>query len=143
MAWANESDVENITGKTISADTIALASAIVDTFADSDEERPEASISNVDRRHLKRATAWQAVWIAGKPGLISERENAQSITSDTQAITRRDNADGLLAPLARREIVALSWKGTRTSFTGPVPRYPSNNFINESSDPPWFGGGYP
>jgi hypothetical protein len=139
--WATVEQVENQTGKTVSEETLALASSIIDTFSGADEDLPEDAISVVDRKHLRKATGWQAVWIAAKPGLITERENASSVTSDTQNIQREDRADGLLAPLARREIVALSWVGSRTSILRPVSASVlSRNFLNERSDPAWFGG---
>ena len=139
MSWATAEDVENITGKQISEDDIRVASSIIDTFSGAHEDLPEDAITAEDRRHLKRATAWQAVWM--KPGLIEERENASSVTSDSQNIQREDRADAMLAPLARREIVSLSWVGTRTVIVPPLAYTQRNrNFLNESSDPPWFGG---
>ncbi len=141
MAWATEADVENQTGVTVTPETIAIASAMIDTFTGADEELPEDAISGRDKRFLKKATAWQAVWIAGKPGLLSQRESSTSVTSDTQAITRESYIDALCGPMARREIANLSWVGTRTTIVRPVEeRFASRNFLNERSDPPWFGG---
>lgn len=141
MTWATVEQVEAQTGIAVSAETLAVASSIVDTFTGADEEVPEDAISAKDRKHLRKATGWQAVWLAGKPGLITERENATSITSDTQNITRGDRADALLAPLARREIMSLSWVGTRTVIVPPASlRAMRHNFLNEASDPAWFGG---
>ena len=135
MAWATPEEVEGQTGVTVSAETVALASAMIDTFSGADEDLPFDAISAVDRRHLKKATAWQAVWVAGKPGLITERESASSVTSDTQNIQREDRADAMLAPLARREIVSLSWIGTRTVIVPPVSlRALRRDFLNERSD---------
>ncbi len=136
MTWATGPEVTAITGKDTTPENLTLASSIIDTFSGADEEMPEDSITAIDRKHLKRATAWQAVWIAGKPGLIEQRENAESVTSDTQAITRGDNADGLLAPLAKRELASLSWVGTRSvRMAPPRPPVPPNvDFLNESSD---------
>lgn len=134
LTWATTAEVANITGKAVSAEAVALASSIISTFSGADVEAPTDSITPVDRRHLKRATAWQAAW--SKPGLIEQRENADSITSDTQAITRGDRADVMLAPLARRELLSLSWVGTRSAIVrGPRPRTPdAMNFLNEESD---------
>lgn len=140
LTWATVAEVQNITGKVVTEETLALASSVVSTFSGADVEAPADSITNVDRRHLKRATAWQAIWMPTKPGLTTDRENAASVTSDTQAIVREDRADNLLAPLARRELVSLSWVGTRSAIVRG-PRVTANrNFLNESSDPAWFGG---
>jgi hypothetical protein len=141
MPWATIEEVEAQTGVTVSAETLALASAMIDTFTGVDESYPDDAISGVDRRHLKKATAWQAVWVAGKPGLITERELATSITSDTQNVQRESTLDAMCAPLAKREITSLSWVGTRTAIVPPLrTAYQNRNFLNESSDPPWFGG---
>ena len=136
LTWASVAEVSNITGKAVTEETLALASSVISTFSGADVEAPADSITNVDRRHLKRATAWQAVFIPTKPGLTTERENVESVTSDTQAIVRGDRADIILAPLARRELLSLSWVGTRSVLVrGPRPRSDaSRNFLNEESD---------
>jgi len=140
MAWATVEQVRNVTGKDFTEETIALASSIIDTFSGADEELPEDAISGVDRRHLRRATAWQC-FFAVKPGLVEERENASTVTSDTQSITREDRADVFLHPLARRELASLSWIGTRTVLVPRVDvRSQERNFLNERSDPAGFGG---
>lgn len=142
MAWADGGQVEQWTGVAgISTATLNLASSMIDTFTGADEDAPADAITVKDRKHLARATAWQAVWLAGKPGVITERENATSVTSDTQNITRADRADAMLAPLARREILNLSWVGTRSVIVPPYSKTAaSNNFLNEASDPAGFGG---
>lgn len=142
MAWTTAEKVAQWTGvEGISAETIALASAMIDTFTGADEDAPEDAISVRDRRHLAKATAWQAVWVAGKPGLITQRENASSTTSDTQSIVREDRADIMLAPLARRELLNLSWVGTRSTIMPPVSWAARRaNFLNEQSDPAELGG---
>ena len=135
MAWTTATNVTNLTGVTVSDETVALASAMIDTFTGADEELPEDAISLLDRRRLAKATAWQAIWIAGKPGLITERETADSVSSDTQSINRPDNASAVLAPLARREIMNLSWVGTRTVIVPPVSANQKRaNFLSEVSD---------
>jgi hypothetical protein len=139
MSWASVEEVAAVTGKTFSEETVALASSMIDTFSGADEEWPEDALSGVDRRHLRRATAWQC-FFATKPGLVEERENASSITSDTQNIQREDRSDVMLHPLARRELTSLSWVGTRTAILPAFrPGWQSRNFLNESSDPAWFG----
>jgi hypothetical protein len=139
--WATVEQVTAQTGKTVTAETLALASSMIDTFTGADEELPEDAISAVDRKHLRKATGWQAVWIAGKPGILTDRENATTVTSDGQSITREDRMDALCAPFARREIASLSWVGTRTAIVRPVSDLAARrNFLNESSDPPGFGG---
>jgi hypothetical protein len=141
MPWATVEQVTAQTGVTVTPETLALASSIIDTFSGADEELPEDAISLVDRKHLRRATAWQAAWIPTKPGLVTDRENAETTSSDSQTISRADNADGLLAPLAKRALMSLSWVGTRTAIVRPVSDATNRrNFLNERSDPAWLGG---
>ena len=140
-AWCSPSQVENWTGVTVSAETTLLASAIIETVSGADIDAPADAISVKDRKHLAKATAWQAVWVAGKPGLITQRESAPSVTSDTQNIQRDDKVDVYLAPLARRELMNVSWIGTRSTIIPPVSfRTRNRNFLNEKSDPVWLGG---
>jgi hypothetical protein len=143
MTWVTAEQAELYTGVAgLTAPTLTVASSMIDTFTGADEEAPADAISVLDRKHLAKATAWQAVWIANKPGLVTERENAQSITSDTQAITREDRADAMLAPMARREIMNLSWVGTRSTVLRKARvGWEQINFLNEASDPAWLGSG--
>jgi len=135
MAWATLEQVIGITGIEVSEETIAQASAMIDTFTGADEEMPEDAISVKDRKHLRKATAWQAIWIPTKPGLLTDRENFKRVSSDTQTVERQDRADGFLAPMARREIMNLSWVGTRSEFVPPRVAAPPNiDFLNERSD---------
>jgi hypothetical protein len=139
--WATVEQVAGQTGTTVTAQTLALASSMIETFTGADIELPDDAITTKDRKHLRKATGWQAVWIAGKPGFLTERENAATVSSDTQTITREDRMDTLCAPLARREIMSLSWIGTRTVFVPPMSaRARERNFLNEASDPIGFGG---
>lgn len=142
MTWATIEQVEAITGVTVTGGTLAVASAMIDTFTGADEDLPEDSISAIDRKRLRKATAWQAAWIPGKPGLLTERELVTSVSSDGQSIQRESQLDAMCAPMAKREIANLSWVGTSTVS---IPRLSelreSRNFLNERSDPPWLGSG--
>lgn len=135
LTWATVGDVQNITGKVVTSETLALASNVISTFSGADVEMPADSITAKDRVHLKRATAWQAIWMPTKPGVTTDRENAESVTSDSQAIVKGDRADWMLAPLARRELLSLSWVGTRSVILRGPRKIPQNiNFLNEESD---------
>jgi hypothetical protein len=138
--WASLAEVQHVTGKVVTTETLALASSVISTFSGVDTDFPAESITAEDRRHLKRATAWQSVWMPTKPGLTTDRENAESVTSDTQAIVKGDRADWLLAPLARRELLSLSWVGTRSAILRGPRQNRARNFLNEESDPAWLGG---
>lgn len=142
--WATVAQVLSVTGQTVTDADVVLASSIIETYSGAQVDMPEVTISDKDRRHLMRATSWQAVWLAGKPGLITEREGARSVSADAVRIERNTMAENMLAPLAIRELKSLSWVGTRTIRA--VPRsarslgWDARNFLNEASDPPWMGG---
>lgn len=136
MSWATAAEVLAMTGETVAEEKVALASAMVDTYTGADEDLPEDAISPKDRRHLKKATIWQAIWIPNKPGLLTHRENSPSTTADSVVVTRAAPVDGMLAPMAIREIKSLSWVGTRTILVPPAPRGlpPGINFLSERAD---------
>jgi hypothetical protein len=142
MAWATADQVENWTGVAdVPTTTIAVASSIIDTVTGADEEMPEDAITTRDRKHLAKAVAWQAVWLGRHPDVIAERESAEQSSSDGQSIKRGDRVDALLAPLARLEVMNLSWVGTRTEYVPPrSAALMRASFLNERSDPSWLGG---
>jgi hypothetical protein len=119
---------------------VTLASSIIETYAGVTVDMPDLAISTKDRRHLMRATAWQAAWLtpARLASLVTERETARAVSADSVRVERESAADGMLAPLAARELKALSWVGTRT--IRPLPRssragaWDRINFLNERSD---------
>lgn len=125
-----------MTGEAVSMVDVALASAMIDTFAGVTEDMPEDSITARDRGHLRKATIWQAVWVKGKPGLLTQRESHTATSADSVSVQRESRSDVSLAPLADRELRNLSWYSTRTQYQPPAPRgLPANlNFLNERSD---------
>lgn len=133
MPWTTSAQVLNLTGEVVTEQDVTVASAMIDTKAGTDESMPEDSISVRDRRTLARATAWQAAWMASKPGLLTQRESTRQ-TSSAGVSDRRDaDAQILYAPMALLELRNLSWFGTRTVDRGPG--LPTRvNFLNESSD---------
>jgi hypothetical protein len=146
MAWATIADVLAVSGQDRDQAAVDLASSIITTYAGVSEDLPEDAISIKDREHLRRATSWEAAWLTPTrmATLVTERENAKSVSADTVRIERETPADAMLAPFAQRELKSLSWVGTRSTRTLPRdPRavaYDPMNFLNEASDPVWFGG---
>jgi hypothetical protein len=144
--WASAAEVLAITGQTRDADTVVLASSMIETYSGAQVDMPDAAITDKDRRHLARATAWQAAWLtpARIANIVTEREGAKSVSADNVRIERNTMAETMLAPMAIRELKSLSWVGTRS--VRPMPRsrrslaWDSINFINERSDPLWMGG---
>jgi hypothetical protein len=147
--WATAADVLAVTGQVRDDETIAIASSMISTYAEVWDDQPETSINEKDRRHLIRATSWQAAWLTPTrvATLVTEREATTSVSADAVRIDRDAPADVMLAPMAQRELKSLSWVGTRSTETAPrAPVYSAwdtRNFLNEASDPPWLGSGYP
>lgn len=144
--WATVGEVLAVTGITRSAEVVALASSMIETYSGAMVDMPDVAISVKDRRHLMRATSWQAAWLtpARIANLITERESAKSVSADTVRIEREAPVEVMLAPMAIRELKSLSWVGTRS--IRPMPRslraraWDRMNFLNEQSDPPYLGG---
>jgi len=136
MTWATAEQVTAMTGQAVEPVTLALASAMIDTYAGVTEDLPEDAITARDRGHLRKATIWQAAWIPGKPGILTHRESHTSTSADSVTVTRTSDADIMLAPLAARELRNLSWLATRTEFQPPARKRlpPHLNFLNEESD---------
>jgi hypothetical protein len=138
MPWASVQQVKDQTGKDVSVEDLALASSIIDTYAGTDPEMPEASITARDRATLRKATGWQAVWIGKQAGYLEHRGVDYAPSADGASADRKSQADQDLAPLAQREIKNLSWLGTRVVDLRGARRIPKGalmiDFLNESSD---------
>lgn len=135
MAWTTPDQVLALTGETVSAANVALASAMIDTYTGASEDMPADAVTARDRRTLGKATAWQAVWVRDRPGILSNRESATGSSADGVSLQREARSDVMLAPMASREVRNLSWVGTRTQVLLPdSTRLGKVNFLNEESD---------
>jgi hypothetical protein len=65
-----------------------------------------------DRRALTMAVVWQVVYLDQHPERFGGEHpgNVASASANGASITFRDNDDGTVAPLARRELETLSWR---------------------------------
>lgn len=135
MPWTTIQQVADLTGETVDARAVAVASAMIDTKCGVSDEIPPDAIGPRDRKTLARAAAWQAAWIAPKldQGLLTQRENSRSTSASGVAVTRGADADALYAPMALLEIKNLSWFGTTREDRRPS--LPARaDFLNERSD---------
>ncbi len=142
MVWTDPAAVLALTGETVTEQTCAIASAMIETVADFYSDEPETASTARDRRYAGRAAAWQAPWVRDHPGLLTERENATSVSADSTNVQRESAMDGMLAPMAKRELMNLSWVRTHTVRLRDdrVRRLPDRlDFLNERSDPYWPG----
>lgn len=128
MPWATGADVVALTGKPANDEKIAVAQSHVELFIGRTEATATAELSARDLEWLKRAVAYQAVWLEGQPD-IDTRLNVTQMSQDGQQATLAGDAL-ILAPLAKLAIRKLSFMGRNRSISvepfNPtiIPRYP-------------------
>lgn len=112
MTWATVDDVLDVTKETVTATILAQANSAVTIYSN----RTEAASSSMGTRDLywlKQATCWQAAWLSGQPGWTT-RSTVDTVQQDAASVTYTDESSITLAPLAKRALKNLSWKGART-----------------------------
>lgn len=117
--WAEAADVATVTGKTVTADDVKLAISAIElvTGLINEVERPD--ITRRDLYWLRQAVCFQAAWVADTPDYL-ERNDVAAASADGQSATGQHGDWLVLAPLARRALKRLSWRGTRTIRPVPV-----------------------
>lgn len=133
--WATEAEVLVMTGRTVSASTLASASYVIEIYANRTEDA-SAGMGRRDRQWLRSATAWQAAWQDQQPG-FEQRSAVDSVTQDGFQVQHGSEWEVTLAPLARRALMNVSWVGSRT-LRIPSVRVPLGrgveDFLLESGD---------
>ncbi len=110
MAWATADYASEITGVTVTETWISRAQAVVELFSGVTEEY---ALRKRDQRHLRMAVAYQAGWMVGQID-VTTRTDVSQVTQDEMSFTYANPDAAVLAPLARRALKRLSWKGTRS-----------------------------
>lgn len=113
--WATVADVATLTGKTVSQAQRDQAAATIELHTGAIEAVERTATSDRDRYWLKLATCYQSAWLAAQADLF-ERNDVASAGQDGESATFRPDAH-TLAPLARKAIKRLSWRGPRTLIT--------------------------
>ncbi|HVL63446.1 MAG TPA: hypothetical protein VM430_18865 [Microbacterium sp.] len=119
MAWATEAEVLALTGRTVTADQVAQAQAIIELFAETTPEA-DADQSAKTLRLLNRAVSWQAAWMATQID-IDARVDVQTLSQDGVSTQFSGDDAQYLAPLAARCLNKLPWRRSRSVFTGNRP----------------------
>lgn len=109
---ATPAEVLKLTGATVDADGIEAATTIIEVFAGRDPE-VWSKLRARDQRHLKLAVIYQAGWLASHPEALGMMD-VDSFSQLDQSASPRDSAALVLAPLAKRTLKRLSWKGIRS-----------------------------
>jgi hypothetical protein len=109
--WATIADVATLTGKTVTQQQRDQAAATIELHIGLIEAVERTDLSDRDRYFLKLATSYQTAWLAAQPDAF-ERNDVSSAGQDGESATFRADAH-TLAPLARKAIKRLSWRGPR------------------------------
>lgn len=129
MAWATVEDVAEITGMTVVATDVAKARGIIETLVGVFESVERPGINDRDLEWLRRAVAYQAAFVKDNPDLFS-RIDVTSAGQDGQSVAFRNVDAHMLAPLARKCIRRLSWRGLHR----PKDVADSERFVNILSE---------
>lgn len=129
MVWATAADAKAITGVDVTATERNIAAASLETMIGLIEEVDRPDISDRDKRFLKLACAYQAAFVHDNPDLFS-RADVSSASQDGESAAFRNPDAHILAPLARKAIRRLSWRG----LTRPNDRAASRTRPNVNSE---------
>lgn len=110
--WASIADIATVTGNTVEAADRNRAANVVELLTGAIEQVERSDMSDRDRYWLKLAVAYEAVWIAATPD-FDERMAVASLSQDGQSFSTANPDATILAPLARKALKRLSWRGPR------------------------------
>lgn len=144
MAWINSTTeaaaLIGVDASALDAQSLAMASATIEIFINREEE-DIPDISPRDLRRIKKAIAWQALYITDQEdyGYRTLLESASADGQNFQMVKRGiggvDIAAQMLHPLVIRALKNLSWKTPRNTVNTSeilISRY--RGFLNEASD---------
>lgn len=132
-SWCMVSVIADVTGKTVTALDRNIAAAALELNTGLIESVPRVDMSRYDRYWLRQAVAFQAAWLVAQPDYL-ERNAIASASQDGQSAAM-GNPDWLvLAPLARKALKRMSWRGVRTIETTGPQRLAYLNPLLEASD---------
>lgn len=127
-AWADRRDVLTYTGVSVDAPTLMQAQGMIELLVGTsyaatwDDTLNRSRMKTKNRRLLKMAVAYQAAYLAQHEGVFS-RSAVASMSQDGVSASVGDDTDGwVLAPLAKRALSQVSWRGDRTIRVGPQRR---------------------
>lgn len=116
---ATQNDVLELTGKSVNASLISRAQSIVEIYVG----RLESEVSlEKDLEYLKRAVAYQSVYMQDNEDLVFEQIAASTISQNDAATTFKsgDDVSPWIAPLVVLTCKRLSFMKSRTVKTGMI-----------------------
>ena len=114
MGWATPEEVAEIARVTPTAGVLALAQQSVELVVG--RTSGATHIPARDLRWLKRAVAFQAAWLPSQPDYLSRSTTKGAVIQDGAHVNVTPSGQ-VLAPLARRALKRLSWRGNRSVYT--------------------------
>lgn len=127
--WATVADVADVTGETVTEANVKTAARTLETMIGLIEAVDRPSISDRDRYWLRQAVCFQAPFVRDNPDLFS-RADVTSAAQDGESASFRNVDAHILAPLARKAIRRLSWRG----LTRPGDRQRVRGTLNVNSE---------
>lgn len=131
--WATIADVDEVTGKTVTAKERGIAVRSLEPLVGLIESVDRPDISDRDRYWLKLATCYQAAYVLDNPDFFS-RADVTSASQDGESANFRNVDAHLLSPLARKCIRRLSWRGPALAKDRAAQRGPLNILSEEYDD---------
>lgn len=128
-------DAKSITGTEFTTDALYQAQILVELFANADFE-DKANYGAKDVKWLSRAVAYEAVFLAENPGVLTNH-SVSLLTQDQMSASLTSVAANVLSPAAIRCIENLSWRGDRTVVMGKLRKdFDNGTFtsLNEEQD---------
>ena len=117
MPWATEAETLALTGVTVTPPVLAQAQGVIDVFSGVIESA-EDEVSARNLRLLRYATAYQAAWMTSQIDVTS-RTDVSQLDQDGASFTLGHPDALVLAPLAKRCLDRLSWRGPRARRVRP------------------------
>lgn len=114
VAWATAADVASITGMTVTDAQVGQAQGVIELYVGRTVESTQWLKAST-LRWLMKAVAYQAAWISAQPDLFT-RTSVDTFGSRTDMVNFKPDSQ-TLAPLAKRALKRLRWKGTHSMYT--------------------------
>lgn len=134
--WASVADVSVYTGATVTDAQLAQAQLQIELRVGR-TPASNAYLSASTLRWLKAAVAYQAAWMVAQPDLFTRSEVKDFGAGSTGDSVAFKPDSQMLAPLARRALRRLRWKGTRSTYvpstTGTIAGAPYPASLGVSS----------
>ena len=115
-SWATVDDVLDVTGLTVSEDTVRLANYAIEAhtgrLAGATAGDPGPKLRTRDVEWLRRAVAYQAAWLTSQPDYLGRMDVTQ--VGSQAATTQLTDTAMTLGPMAAQCLRRCSWERTGT-----------------------------